>query len=78
MFSEAALQEAKNELRILADSPLFDTLFNNIKTEIAFKMVNTADEKERNALYIKAQLVEELRGEIVRVANDVRAKKHGR
>ena len=78
MLTEKQLLEAKTELLVIVDNAAFGLIFDALRSNIAFAMVNASESAERDKLYIKAQLVEDLRGEIVKMANDMRAINHGR
>jgi hypothetical protein len=59
-------------IRDIVDNPLFNTLLNNMKRDIADKMLVTEQEEVRDRLYSEAKAIDRLVGELVSAANRYR------
>ncbi len=59
-------------IRDIVDNPLFNTLLNNMKRDIADKMLVTEQEEVRDRLYSEAKAIDRLAGELVSAANRYR------
>ena len=59
-------------IRDIVDNPLFNTLLNNMKRDIADKMLTSEQEEVRDRLYSEAKAIDRLAGELVSAANRYR------
>jgi hypothetical protein len=60
-------------IKEIVDNPLFPSMIDTIKNEIAVAMLNTEKEEERDRLYHDARALTRLQGQLVKIANDVKA-----
>jgi hypothetical protein len=70
-MNEAELANLKL-IRDIVDNPLFNTLVNNMKRDIADTMLVTEKEEARDRLYSEAKAIDRLAGELVAAANRYR------
>ena len=63
----------KSLIKDIVDNPLFPSMMKDIKFEIATAMLSTEKEEERDRLFHDAKAITRLEGQLVKIANDVRA-----
>lgn len=59
-------------IKEIVDNRLFNTLVNNMKRDIADKMLSSEQEEVRDRLYSEAKAIDRLVGELVSAANRYR------
>lgn len=62
----------KKLIKDIVDSPLFEVIIQEIKSELAEKMLESEKEADRQALYNEAKLLNSLIGRLTAIANEVR------
>lgn len=62
----------KKLIKDVVDSPLFEVIIQEIKSELAEKMLESEKEADRQALYNEAKLLNSLIGRLTAIANEVR------
>lgn len=63
----------KNLIKNLVDNPWFNRVMDEARQEIALKMLNEVDEVKRTELYNENKALDRVIGQLVLVANEVRA-----
>ncbi len=64
--------EKKKLVRNIVDSPLFNDVIEEIKTELARMMLDTDDPRVRDSLHAQAKGLDRIVGHLMAIANEVR------
>lgn len=64
--------EKRRLIRNVLDNPLFDALVEDIRNELAHKMLVTDDNKVREQLFYENKALDSIVGQLMSIANDVR------
>jgi hypothetical protein len=64
--------DKKRLIRNLVDNPLFDALIEDIRAELAKKMLECDNDKARGELYYENKALTQIVGRLIAVANELR------
>jgi len=65
--------ESLKLIKDIVDNRLFNRMVKNMKEAIAFTMLETDKEDERDRLYSEAKAIDRLAGELTKMANQYRS-----